>query len=195
MADKQTILEVVQLLLDAPLANRPKPAPGQTDAEMLAAMTRVFGLTLQDIPADLLKAATVQHIAVSRWFPSVSDLRETAVSLMNRAGDVPDAYTAWQQIKRFMRGGPQPHVMAMRAIDALGGVDEFGKSDVDDESSWRARFVAAFETYQRRAVEDSMTLPQVAGYIEQRRELGGQSVAGMIGAAVQRLAVNGGGVE
>lgn len=195
MADKQTILEVVQLLLDAPLANKPKPAPGQTEAEMLAAMTRVFGLTLQDVPNDLLKAATVQHIATSQWFPAVANLRETAVSLVHRAGDVPDAYTAWQQIKRFMRGGPQPHALAMRAIDALGGVGEFGKSDVDDESSWRARFVAAFETYQRRESEDSMMLPQIAGYIEQRRQLGGKSVAGLIGAAAQRLAVNGGGTE
>lgn len=184
MADKQTIQQVVQLLLDAPLANRPKPAPGQTPAEMLAAMTRVFGLTLQDVPDDLLKAAAVQHIATNRWFPAVADLRETAVSLMHRAADVPDEATAWGQVKRALRGGTPPHPLAQRAIDALGGLREFGQSDLSDEPSWRARFMQAYGAYRQREVENAMTLPQVTGYIERRRELNGHSIAGLIGDVV-----------
>lgn len=180
MATMGTITEIVRLLFDAPLANK----PAETD---MHATTKIFALTLRDIDDDLLRAAVVQHIGSSKWFPSVADLRETAVSLLHRADDVPDAYTAWSQIKRAMRGGPAPHPLALQAINALGGISEFGKSDVDDESSWRARFVSAYQTYRQRQAEDSMMLPAVAGYIAQRRELGGQSVAGLIGDVTRKL--------
>ena len=187
MASAKTISDVVGLLFDAPLANKPKPSASQTEADMINATARVFTATLRDIDDDLLKAAVVQHIGTSRWFPAVADLRETAVSLLHRADDVPDAYTAWSQIKRAMRGGPAPHPLALQAINALGGISEFGKSDIDDESSWRARFVSAYQTYQQRQAEDSMMPPAVAGYIAQRRELGGQSVAGLIGGITRQL--------
>lgn len=189
MAELETINEVVKLLFDAPLANKPKPTTGQTEKEVLQATVRVFAVTLRDIDDALLKAAIVQHIGTSKWFPSVADIRETAVSLMHRADDVPDPYTAWNQIKRLMRGGPEPHPLAMRAINALGGVREFGLSDVDDESAWRARFIAAYETYQRRQAEDAMMLPAVAGYIEARRELGGQSVGELMSGLTGKLVV------
>lgn len=180
MATHETIRQVVQLLFAAPLANKP-------DERSIGATTKVFIATLSDIPDDLLKAAVTQHIATSKWFPAVADLRETAVSLVHLADDVPDAYTAWQQVKRVFRGGPEPHPLATKTINALGGLAEFGKSDISDEPSWRARFVAAYESYQRREAESTMMLPAVAGYIEARRELNGQSIGGMIAALTGQL--------
>jgi len=187
MASPETINEVTNLLFDAPFASKP-------ERSKLEATTRVFAIALRDIDDDLLKAAVVQHIGSNKWFPAVADLRETAVSLMHRADDVPDAYTAWSQIKRAMRGGQAPHPLALKAINALGGIGEFGKSDIDDESSWRSRFISAYQTYQQRQAEDSMMLPAVAGYIEKRKELGGQSVAGLIGGVTKQLTMQSGRV-
>lgn len=177
MATNQTVQHVVQLLFDAPLANKPRPTAGQTDADVLAATARVFALTLRDVDDELLKAAVVQHIATQKWFPAVADLRTAAVSLLHRVDDVPDVYTAWQQIKRRLRGGPPPHALAERAIDALGGIAEFGQSHVDDEPSWRARFVSAYETLQQRQAEDAMMLPQIAGYVARQRALSAGNTA------------------
>lgn len=173
MASFEATNQCVKLLFAAPLAKKP-------DGQQVGQTTKVFMATLADIDDDLLKASVAQWIAVSKWFPSVADLRQTAVSLINRVDDVPDSYTAWKQIKRAVSSGGDVHPMALKAIDALGGIKEFGLSHVDDESSWRARFISAYETYQRRQAEDTMMLPAVAGYIEKRKELNGRSVAGMI---------------
>lgn len=168
------------MLYASPLANKP-------EAKVGPGLRQIFMATLADIDDDLLKAAAAQHIATSKWFPAVADLRETAASLIQRADGAPDSYTAWQQVKRHMRGGPQPHPLARRAIDALGGLREFGLSDVSDEPAWRARFIAAYEQYQRRQLEDAMTLPIVTDYIQKRRELNGQSMAGMIAALTGKM--------
>jgi hypothetical protein len=169
MATQETIGEVVKMLFRSPLANKPKPLPGEPAADAIKNTTRIYYLALQDIDDDLLMAATVHHIATEKWFPAVADLRAAAVTLMRRAGDAPDPYTAWGQIKRWLRGGSEPHPMAVRAINALGGLKEYGQSQVDDEGQWRARFISAYETYQRREAEDAMTLPAVRDYIDRQR--------------------------
>lgn len=188
MASEETVKQVVKTLFLAPLANKPKPIPGQDEIGMIGELFRIFYLTLQDVPDDLLQAATLQHLASEKWFPAVADLRSAAVGLMERAADIPDAYTAWKQVKRALRGGPEPHPLATKAIDALGGLREYGQSQIEDEGQWRARFIAAYQTYQKRQVDDAMMLPQIAGYIEKRRELYGDSVAGLIANTARQLA-------
>lgn len=194
MASAKIIGIGIQMLFDAPLANKPKATTeAESAADVIARTARIFGVTLRDLDDDLLLAAITHHIATQRWFPSVAELRECAAGLIERADNVPDPYTAWQQIKRALRGcHEQPHPLALQAINALGGLREFGQSNTEDEASWRARFVAAYTTYQRRQVEDAMMLPAISGYIEARRQLNGQSVAGMIGDATRRLSVGGG---
>jgi hypothetical protein len=208
MATQETILDITKMLFRSPLANKPKPLPGETDADSIRNTARIYYLALQDLDNDLLMAATVQHLTNEKWFPAVADLRTAAVSLLNRADDTPDALTAWGTIRRAAntgsyrvvtytdengelayreRGGVDIHPLAQKAINSLGGIKEFALSPLDDEPSWRARFIQAFETYQRRQAEDSMMIPQITGYIEKRRELGGQSVAGLISGVAKKL--------
>lgn len=183
MASEQTIGEVLTLLLDAPLANKPKPGIGQTDEGMLVSLVNVFRVTLADMDDELLKAATVQHIATNKWFPSIADLRAGAVSLISRTADTPDPHTAWGQVK----SGRSLHPLAQQAIDSLGGMKAFGLSHVDDESSWRAQFIRAYENLQNREAHNAMTPPVVLAYIEKRKELGGASVSGLIGDVIKQL--------
>lgn len=188
MAHSDTIKEITNMLFMAPLANRPKPLPGQGEAAVIAATAKLFTLTLCDLDDTLLKAAVIQYLASGdKWFPVPSDLRRTALALVNRADGTPSAYEAWAEIKAWVRTHEPPSPMAQKAIDLLGGLQEFGLSDLNDESSWRARFVDVYERLQVRQAEDAMMLPAIAGYIEARKELGGQSVKALIGAAVKEM--------
>jgi hypothetical protein len=192
MATSKTIKEVLSMLFLSPLANKPKNLPGQTDVEMMAATAKIYAMTLADLDDNLLMAAVVQYLASgSKWFPAPVDLRTTALSLVNRADGTPSAFEAWAEVKRAIRSREPLSPMAQRAIDLLGGLAEFGASDIGDESSWRARFIQAYEQLQQRQAEDAMMLPAVAGYIQARKELGGQSVAGLIGEAAKSLAMPG----
>ena len=187
MATEETVKEVVKQLFLSPLAFKPKPQEGQEVKVFYQKTTQIFMATLQDIPDDLLIAATVHYIASNREFPAVADLRKAAVYLVNRADDVPDPSTAWGQVKRAVRTRDPLHPLAEKAINSLGGLRDFGQSDLGDEGQWRARFIMAYEGYLKRQVEDAMMLPQIAGYIEKRRELNGNSVAGLIEATAERL--------
>lgn len=178
MATENTIVEITELLFAASLANKPKNIP---------ATTKVFALTLRDIDDDLLKAATVNHVAREKWFPAPADLRQSAADLLETIDDTPDSYAAWEQVKRKMRGGPDLHPLAQKAIDSLGGFREFGLSDVGDESSWRARFIMAYDQYRKRDADTTMMLPLVAGYIEKRKELNGQSVSELMDGLTRKL--------
>lgn len=201
MATDNTIAQVVNMLFHAPLANKP-------EAGEITAVARIFRATLADIEDSLLVAAATQHIAMSKWFPAVADLRQAAVALVHRVDGVPDSYTAWQQVKQasangwgivtwhtaedgsFQKCQKEPtgvHPMAVKALNTLGGIGEFHNRMADDEPSWRARFISAYEQLQQRQAEDGMMLPAVAGYIEARRELNGDSVGGMIAALTGRM--------
>lgn len=211
MASQETVTEVVSMLFRSPLANKPKPLPGETEAAMIKNTIRIFHMALQDIDDDLLQAATIQHLTTEKWFPSIADLRGAAVGLMQRADDVPDAYTAWGQVKRAAqsgnyrivaytddngelayreRGGVEVHPLTQKAINALGGIKEFAMASLDDEGQWRARFIMAYEGYQRRAVDDIMTLPQIAAYVERRKELNGNSVQSLVAVLATKLSMN-----
>lgn len=176
MATEQTILNVVNMLFQSPLANKPKPLPGQTELVMIEKTARLFAITLIDIDDDLLRAAVTHHLATQKWFPAVADIRTAALSLVHRADGIPSSFEAWEEIKAFRPVSP----LAIRAINLLGGIDEFRMSQLSEEPSWRARFIQCYEQLQRRQAEDAMMLPAVTGYIEKRRELANGSVQELI---------------
>ena len=164
---QETITRIAGLLFDAPLVNKPKPQhPGQTMADVIQNTARIFAATLIDIDDELLKTAVIHWIATEKWFPAPADLRGTASSLLCLMDDAPDSYTAWQQVKRSLGSRTPLHPLVKRAIDALGGIKEFGCSDIGDEPSWRARFIAAYEQFKKRTVDDAMMLPAVTQFIE-----------------------------
>lgn len=187
MAKQKTIIEVVGMLFQSPLANKPKPLPGQDEEAMIENTIRIYALTLQDIDDHLLQAAVVHHIATEKWFPAVADIRTAALSLVDRADETPSAYEAWGEIKRAVRTRAPLSPMTKQAIDYLGGLEAFGLSDISEEMSWRHQFIRSYEQLQRRRADDAMMLPQIAGYVENRRELNGRSVASLIGDVAKKL--------
>jgi hypothetical protein len=126
---------------------------------------KAYVLVLQDLPLDLVVAACRVIATEDReFFPPAGVIRDRAVKLIMQQRDVPDSYEAWRQIKK---GGYNAHPLAKKAIDALGGQGAFGQSDIDDEPSWRARFIQAYETIAKRETDDIRMLPEVKDFVKQ----------------------------
>lgn len=132
--------------------------------EIAVERVAVYVRCLEDIPFDALKAATIHLITTSKWQPSISELREAAFGLMLNTHELPTAYEAWQEIKRNVmrpQDAEYSHPLIKRAIDSLGGLEAFGASEVDEEMSWRARYVSSYEQFVKRGMEAATMLPEV----------------------------------
>ncbi len=63
---------------------------------LLPETVRVYTEMLQDIPGDILGIAAKQLIAQSRFFPTVSELRDCSHQIMQGTSEIPTAFEAWE---------------------------------------------------------------------------------------------------
>lgn len=146
-------------------------------------MITAYYAVLQDIPDQLLKAATLHAAGKGRFFPSASELRQAAVEIQIRAKDIPPAQDAWAEVKRAFRSGfsryrvpsvaDWSHPMVARALDAIGGWRTL--CDSENDAADRARFLQAYQVYLERDVSDLELLPAVSEAIQQIRNRRGLS--------------------
>lgn len=159
-----TIQQVLSLLLDA-YPNQFKDDPAQKVQTL-----KIYAQALADIPADLLKASVLNHITLSKWFPTIAELRQSAAGLVMKAAGHPDALTAWGEVAHQLRyvgswGAPQfTDPLIQRAVQAVGGWKMLCASE--NQASDRARFIQAYETFINRTTEDLQMLPQVRSFVE-----------------------------
>lgn len=148
------IAQIINFLIDA--------YPRQ---EIQPGTVKVYQETLKDIDPALLKAAVLKHISKSPWFPSVSELRDSAASLIEQANGEPDAYTAWNEVVEQIRkigswGDPEfSNSRITKTVQGIGGWRSLCMSEYTIAD--RARFVEAYNTYQARDQEDRRMLPAV----------------------------------
>ncbi len=119
---------------------------------------------LADLPAQAVEAAVLAHVATSRWFPTVAELREKAAELLP-GGRLPTATEAWAEVvKAFGAVGSYgvpawSHPAIATTVEAMGWrqlcLSEEGMAD-------RAHFLRLYETYAKRVREDQVQLPEVA---------------------------------
>jgi len=129
----------------------------------------VYEKCLSDIDDDLLEAATLDCIARATFFPPVAEIRRAAFDLLSQREQLPTALEAWGEVKRNT-GRPKrdrvwSHELVRKAIGCVGGVGEFGASPTDQESSWRARFVQAYDELVQRQRTTREMLPQVRALV------------------------------
>lgn len=140
---------------------------------------QVYWQILADIPTAELKAAALHCISESgrKFAPSVGELRGAVGELRGMSSNLPSSYDAWQEFRRAVvssnYSAKWTHPLIGRAADLIG-MREYGRSDVDDQPSWRARFIQCYEQLQERAERENLLLPEVRGYIEAN---GGRSLA------------------
>lgn len=138
----------------------------------LAALLDIWKQLLADIPPEILKAAALQHIATSKWFPSIAELRALAREIIypSRLCGV----EAWGLVKREIHrvgiyGKPKfdDEFIAV-AVKTLGW-DSLCMGD--HEPSNRARFIACYDALVQREEKQMALLPQVRNVIEHLDQL------------------------
>lgn len=160
MASKQDIMKILGVISAA----YPNFSPSEQTVE-------VYWQVLSDIPSDELKAACLHCVSESgrKFAPSVGELRGAVGELRGLSSNLPSSYEAWQEFKRAVtHSNYSPdwsHPLVEKAAHLIG-MREYGHSDVDDEPSWRARFIQCYEQLQERAERENLLLPEVRGYIE-----------------------------
>ena len=143
----------------------------------------IYYTVLQDLDTDLLKAAVLEIIATSKWFPAASEIRAAAFELVEQAEGVPDAYQAWTQvlseIGRVGRSGrPEwTHEAVGATVKAIGGWGYLCMSE--NMVADRARFVEAYGMTVKRERETMRMLPAVRAEIEK--------VAGLLTGGMRQI--------
>lgn len=158
--DDTTILECLQLLVAA--------YPRQ---ELPNKTIDVYEAGLSDIDPSLLKAAVLQCISGSKWFPTIAELRQAAASLIGRANGEMLPGEAWEHVTRKFRQGyghnrvpdfsDQP--LVAKTLQAIGGWHYLCLSE--NVIADRARFLQIYEAYQQRQADDAMMLPVVNEFV------------------------------
>lgn len=124
----------------------------------------LYAEMLRDIPEDALKAAVLDHITSSNWFPTVAELRKRAAELCS---DIPSAEGEWLKISRAIREAkstPPLSRPAREALEAIGGwyylvVNGAAASD-------RAHFFRIYEELKKEELCERLKPPQLKELIE-----------------------------
>ena len=172
MATSNDIQAVWRILSANYVTHAKNLTPAQLEEQL-----QVWYAILGDIDAELLRAAALQHMAGSKWFPTVAELREIAAALLVERPAT--AMEAWGTVVetfadlRFYRYAEGYHEfptfenpITARVVTAMGWTR---LKESEDYTADRARFLQAYDTLAERARTDALILPQVRALGEQRR--------------------------
>lgn len=134
-------------------------------AEITDKTMDAYYVVLKDLDPDALKAAALQLLATSKWFPKPSELRAAVFDLRELASDVPDAYTAWDDAMTQVgavgwRHVPEfKHALTAATVERIGGWRNLCMST--NAIADRSRFVQAYDLLLKSERLQVRMLPQV----------------------------------
>lgn len=125
---------------------------------------RIYEVALADIDPGLLETAVLRHISISKWFPTIAELRQGVTELILEAEGHLDGPEAWGMVTQEIRrvghwGRPELSDHVRRAINAIGGWQELCLSE--NAVADRARFIEAYNIIHQRTVEKRQQMPAV----------------------------------
>lgn len=139
------------------------------NADLLKQQLALWQRLLVDVPGEVLQAAALQHMAVSKWFPAVSELRDQAGALT--APPQQAAIEAWGEVTAAMASAryyryadgfhefPQfADPVTQKVVDSMGWGNLCGS---EDGTADRARFLQGYEAVAKRAQSERLLLPIV----------------------------------
>ena len=132
----------------------------------------VYLSLLMDIPAKTLERATLEHIACSKFYPTIGELRQAAFDLLEASNPLPEGHEAWQavmaEVERVGHAG-KPEFdspLIAKAVETLGWRTICLSDNVTVE---RAHFMQVYsgliakERDQLRRLPDGITFLKPAG--------------------------------
>lgn len=142
---------------------------GKLDKDAVKSQLALWQQLLADIPGEVLKAAALQHMAQSQWFPAVAELRQAAGAIAAPAQST--AIEAWGEVvaamasTRYYRYADGFHELpqfadpvTQKVVDALGWGNLCAS---EDSTADRARFLQGYEAVAKRLHTERATLPIV----------------------------------
>ncbi len=167
MATKNDVERIIAMLSLAYPSYESHKTPQQ-----ICATIDLYHRFLRDVETPILEAAAMQHITSSKWFPSVYELREAALSLVNHGES--SAEEAWLEVKKTISrvgyyGVPQfSDAKILRAVEAIGW-RELCLTPIETEGVTRAHFMRIYDSLKNRQRMEHLTLPEIRSVIERKK--------------------------
>ena len=164
MSEPQTVAQVLTVL-----------AAAYPRFKLPVETIRVYEQTLSDIPVEVLRAATLDLIAESKFFPTVAEIRKSAFALMASESGSMSAYEAWALTLDYVRDGRGHPIIGKekefdvpplieQAVRQVGGWKHLAEGE--NEAADRARFLEAFERTAEKGEYLARQLPEIADLAE-----------------------------
>ena len=132
----------------------------------------VYFKLLEDIPAETLERAALEHIARSKFFPTIAELRQAAFDLLEASSPLPEGHEAWQavlaEVERVGHAG-SPEFDSPLIAKAVGTLGWRTICLSDNVAVERAHFMQVYsglvakERDQLRRLPDGITFLKPAG--------------------------------
>lgn len=117
---------------------------------------------LLDLPYQAGKAGALALIAKSKWFPSIAELRQQALSFTPES-DVPNAADAWGEVIQQIRaegwyGKPKfSHAAIEKTVRSIGWRELCMSENAAVD---RAHFIKLYELYRDREATRTLLIPE-----------------------------------
>jgi hypothetical protein len=107
--------------------------------EIPKSTAEAYYVMLQDLPEDVMKAASALCLARYDWFPTIRQLRDAAGEYYGNLKDLPEPVEAWESVMQAIRDGAghpiagdsaDVHPLIEKSVQAIGGWRTIGQSDV-----------------------------------------------------------------
>jgi hypothetical protein len=112
----------------------------------------VYETMLADVSPEELQAVVLEHIARSRWFPTVAELRG---AIAERRMSLPSAAEALASVSKALakNTAAEMHGLVFEAVERCGGLWEAKRSTTPQR--WRQQFLDAYRELRTEAVAEA----------------------------------------
>lgn len=117
---------------------------------------------LSDLDDNALVGSALDAIVVSRFFPTIAELRERAVFRQHPQGQPPTAEMAWNEVMLAVTTNGRwerpvfSHDLVRATLDLTGGYVRLCEGQTSSEGANRAQFIATYQRLLQREVVESM---------------------------------------
>ena len=181
-----------------------------SDRDAVPEMQRLYARFLEDVEDALLLAVVEAHVATDIWWPKPASLRKMMVELLVLRAGLPTPYEAWAEVLwRAKRWNPTCYFgddkevwqtkqtklrtwttpLIGKALDGVGGMDQFNERGEGGFESWRVQFYKSYEALLEKAVQHQRLPASVHRRLESlpSPQIGGGNGQGRTRNGLQRL--------
>lgn len=114
----------------------------------------VYEAMLADVDAKALQVVVLQHIATSKWFPTVAELREAVAEDAMNLPSPADALAQVQAAIHAKENGSM-HGLVYEAMQRCGGSWEAKRSTTPQQ--WRRQFLEVYRELRAQTITEANT--------------------------------------